>query len=193
MVQSNSQISYDSVKQLVANEIAHPCPGRHRDRWARIKEIEANLNECWKDKPQDRKSKKTTAPFYETTEWKALSAELRHLLSIERTHALSRNWPIWQQHQHCRYLDANGTLREAEVISFDLDNDTIECTTWELHDILGYLNAQGRRTPATITVKQIYDAIQREKADQLARNEQQRALKIDAERQSLPLFAAQID
>jgi hypothetical protein len=102
---------------------------------------------------------------------------------------MHNDWPIWQEHQHFIYLDSNNELRQAEVISFDLDNDTIECTSWPRFDFQGYVNAAARQA-ATVSIQQLYDA---EKRLEEIENERERLAAIaDLERQraTLPLLAA---
>jgi hypothetical protein len=180
-----------TANAVVDYERANPLPGRHVARWARIKEIQTDLkSRAALEAAALPKKRKPT--FDQSPEWETLATELRALHDIERTHALAANWPIWQSHQHCDYLNEHGTLRQAEVIAFDLDTGTIECSTWEPNDILGYLGVEGKRLLTTITPQQIHAAEDYKQAARASRREQDAAASLLSEQTRLPLFAEQL-
>src|SRR6185369_17593314 len=129
------------IEAAIAEEHENPRPGIHAERWARIRELDRQLKEISNANLQSEKPSKQLSPYHETDEWKALVRESILLTSIETGQALERVWPIWQEHQHFLYLDETNELRQGEVITFDLDNNTIECTTWPRFDFHGYVNA----------------------------------------------------
>src|SRR5581483_165334 len=180
----------EALNRIIAEEEAHPLHGRHFARWTRIKEIHQQCDELWKYKPE-RKRQKGEPEFYETVEWKLLTDELKLLHSIERTQAASAGWPIWQRGQHFKYVDKHQTLREGEVRAFDLDNDTIECSTWALNDFLGYVTTKDRLL-CTIRLEQIYEGIKREQELEQERIRAKEESRLAAERNRHPLFANQI-
>lgn len=180
----------ESVRRVIAEEEAHPLQGRHAARWARIKEIHRQIDELWKYKPE-RKQQKGEPHFYETVEWKLLTDELKLLHSIERTQAANAGWPIWQRGQHFKYVDKDSTLREGEVLAFNLDDETIECSTWNLNDFLGYVKTSDRKL-CTISLKQIYDGIEQQERLETDRLKEQELSRLAAERARHPLFASQI-
>lgn len=178
------------VEATIAEERENPRPGIHAERWARIIQLDHLLKEIAATNLQTKKPSKHLPPYHETDEWKALVRESELLTSIETGQALEQDWPIWQEGQHFLYLDQTNELREGEVITFDLDNNTVECTTWPRFDFHGYVNAPGARQHSTISIQQLYDA---DKRLEEIENERKRLAEIaDLERQraTLPLLAA---
>lgn len=189
--------NFNSLVELtIANDLANPLSGRHAARWARIREIDSRLKSISAANTPLYKSRRRatpgTVPYNETEEWKTLVHEGTLLEAVEREHALNQDWPIWQDGQHFRYLDAAGNIREGEVIWFDLDLGTIHCSTWPLHDFAGYINQNGARTIETIFVQQIHDATQREEEIEAAKKAAATERTLIEERSRLPLFADQL-
>src|SRR6185503_5665433 len=108
------------VDEVIESELSHPCAGRHATRWARIKEVDDQLKAI-NAANAHKKLSKHEIPYHETDEWKRLVHEGTLLEEIERTQAINSEWPIWQAGQHFRYLE-DGSIRQGEVITFDLDN-----------------------------------------------------------------------
>lgn len=177
------------AETTVIEERQNPRPGIHAERWNRIKELDRLLKEIVASNTQNKKASKHLPPYNETDEWKALVYESEVLTSIETAHALDRDWPIWQEGQHFLYLDSHNELREGEVDSFNVDEKTIECTTWPRFDFHGYVNAPGARESAIIKIQQLHDAEKR--LEEL--NEEQRrvaaAADLERQRNCLPLLA----
>lgn len=176
------------VDQAIEDEMAHPCPGRHVARWARIKEIDQQLKAI-NAANAHKKVSKHEIPYHETDEWKQLVHEGTLLEEIERTQAMNNHWPIWQRHQHFLYLDANNELRQAEVITFNLEIDTIECTSWPRFDFQGYVSAAARQA-ATVSIQQLYDAERRLAEIEIERERLAATADLERQRTSLPLLAA---
>jgi len=181
------------VDETIQSELANPLADRHRTRWARINEIDAILKSIVAlNPPSRRKPQKSEISYHETAEWKALVYEGTLLEAIERTNALELDWPIWQAGQHFHYLETDGSIREGEVITFDTDAETIECSTWPLHDFHGYVNSEGSRKLQVITRTQIEDAERREQEHELALKKEAALAQLSKEQERLPLFATQL-
>lgn len=119
-------------------------------RWERIAEIRHRLDVLWSVK-RTKKDK----PLHETPEYEALTTELRALMDREREDAIDSGWPVWQQGQRFHYLAQDGTLREGDVIRFNLDALTVTAMTWPDGDYLGSLHADGRYTVETMHIVDI--------------------------------------
>jgi len=177
------------VEEMIDVERENHRAQAHTERWERIRALDDLLKEIASTNLQNKKPSKALPPYHETDEWKALVRELILLTSIEAGQALEREWPIWQRRQHFVYLDSQDQLREGEVNSFDLDNETIDCTTWPRFDFSGYVNAPGARQASIVSIQQLYDA---EKRLEEIREEKERLdafAKLEKERISLPLLA----
>lgn len=181
------------VDETIQSELANPVADRHRIRWARISEIDTILKSIVALNPPTRRKPRTDEiPYHETAEWKALVYEGTLLETIERTNALELDWPIWQAGQHFHYLETDGSIREGEVVTFDTDAQTIECSTWPLHDFHGYVNAEGSRQLQVITRKQIDDADRIEEEIELTKKQEAALVQLSKEQERLPLFATQL-
>ena len=178
------------AEATVIEERQDPLPGIHAERWNRIKELDRRLKEIVTSNTQNKKASKHLPPYDETVEWKALVYESELLTSIETAHALARDWLVWQEGQHFLYLDSHNQLREGEVDSFDVDEETIECTSWPRFDFHGYVNAPGARESSTIKIQQLHDAEKR--LEELDEEHKRLAAAADLERQRncLPLLAS---
>ena len=180
---------------LIAEEAATPSPRRHALRWARIHEINAHLKAVAAANPYKSRRRRVDPdiiPYYQTEEWKTLVAEALLLETIEGQQALDANWPICQDGEHFTYLDGNETLREGEVIWFDLDAETIHCTTWPLHDFSGYTKQPGARRPEIISVHQIYAGERKEEELETQRSLAAAVQALADQRERLPLLALQL-
>ena len=177
------------VEEMIDTERENPRAEIHTERWARIRALDNLLKEIASANLQNKKPSKALPPYHETDEWKALVRELILLTSVEARQALEREWPIWRRRQHFLYLDSQRQLREGEVNSFDLDNETIDCTTWGRFDFSGYVNAPGARQPSIVSIHQLYDA---EKRLEEIKEEKQRLdalAELEKQRAALPLLA----
>ncbi len=194
MLNSEREAFDKLVNDTVEAETLSPLQGRHRQRWLRIKEIDTALKAITA-LHAGRKQAKHETPYHETDEWKALVYEGNLLEEIERTYALQRDWPVWQEGQHFTYLDTSNneeSLREGEVISFDLEADTIECSTWPLHDFHGYVGSPGSRKFHTVTIAQIDAAVTFQERLEAARRHEQAQINLVKDKERLPLFADQM-
>lgn len=184
-----------AVAAMLSEEAASPVPGRHAARWARIFEINAHLKTIASANPykgRRRRAAPGTIPHDQTKEWKSLVSEGLLLETVEREQALDADWPIWQDGQHFKYLGANDTIREGEVIWFDLEAETVDCTTWPLHDFAGYINQPGVRTRETISVHQIGAAERKEEELKTQRSLAAAMQALAEQRERLPLLALQL-
>lgn len=183
-----------AVSRIVQTERDAPVPGRYSRRAERIKVLHAAMDAGHKQFAQITKTTKRKPKFFtDTDEWKSLAVEFRLLHDVQREHAYLAGWPIWQERQHTHCLTVDGELRTAEVKAFDLDRQTIDVRHWVEGDFCGYLgmpNSTSREE--TITLQQIIDGIQRHEENKRERVAEAQERKREAEREALPLFAAQI-
>jgi|SRR5215831_8340588 len=178
-----------AVEAALEQERLNPLPGRHQQRWDRIYALDNELRKMTTANLRQTKPSKELPPYKETPEWKALVYEYTYLDRLECAQACEQDWPIWQRRQHFVYLTHDDQLREAEVIRFDLDNNTIDCTTWPRFNFQGYLNAPGARQPAVLDIQQLYAA--QDRLEELAAEKRRlnEIAELERERTSLPLFA----
>lgn len=105
----------------VADDLAHPQPGRSAARWRRA---EALIEE-WHLLFRLPRGKDDPEPW-ERPEGAAIARELAFLHDVERETAYALGWPVWQERQHFEFIDpADGVLKSGDVRSLDLDAGTV--------------------------------------------------------------------